>query len=146
MGMEELDKDIIRLHFEESLSLHGEVLADVLAEQIERKRLMRSGELLESIMYDVTTFKDAPMLEMSFKMYGRMVDRLGYRKSKHEVNINRDIWGIKENRPKKKNLKWYARYMYHDLYKLISRLSYGLGEDELERLKGILEKTKNLLN
>lgn len=139
MGMEELDKDIIRLHFEESLSLHGEVLADVLAEQIEGKKLRQSDELFHSIVYEMPK-EDNPIMKLHFMSYGRMVDRMGYRKSKHEVNINRDIWGIKENRPKKKNLKWYARYMYHDLYKLISRLSYGLGEDELERLKGILEK------
>lgn len=134
----EPDNDIIRLHFEETLSLHGEMLADLLAERIERNRLRQSGRLLESIGYE-TVRGEEPMERISFMTYGRCVDRLGYRQSKHEVNVNRDIWGLKENRVRKKNYRWYASVMYSGLYKLIARLSYGLGEDELKRLKGILE-------
>ena len=132
------DRDLIRLHFEETLSLHGEMLADVFTEQIERKRLIQSGELLDSISYRVERGED-PMLEFSFMTYGRAIDRLGYRRNRHEVNINSEVWGIKENRMKKSNFRWYAALMYSGLYKLIARLSYGLGEDEVKRLKGILE-------
>lgn len=141
--MEELSHDIIRLHFEETLSLHGEALVDVLADKLERNKLKRTENLLDSLSYDVKKGEE-PKLQISFKTYGRQVDRLGYKRNKHVVDINRDIWGLKENKMKKTKLRWYASMMNHDLYKLISRLSYGLGEDELARLKGILENRSQL--
>lgn len=140
--MEKIDDDIIKLHFEETLSQHGEMLTDLLREQIARRRIIKSGELEESIDYGVTDYKDGKMLQVSFVTYGRQVDRLGYKKIKHDLDLNSEIWGIKENR--KKNTRWYAQYMYEEYYKLVSRLMYGLGEDEMKRLKHFLENKKKL--
>lgn len=141
-SMEKIDDDIIKLHFEETLSQHGEMLTDLLREQIARRRIIKSGELEESIDYEVTDYKYGKMLQVSFVTYGRQVDRLGYKKIKHDLDLNSEIWGIKENR--KKNTRWYAQYMYEEYYKLVSRLMYGLGEDEMKRLKHFLENKKKL--
>ena len=45
---------------------------------------------------------------------------------------------------KKKNKRWYAAYMYEDFYKLVARLMYGISEDELKRLKNIINNRKLL--
>lgn len=140
--MEQLDDEIIDLHFQESLDLHGEMLTDLLREQIERKKLIQSGDLEESIGYKVVKQEGGQMLKVDFLTYGRHVDRLGYKKRKHEVDLNSEIWGMKENRKKNRNKRWYAAYMYEDFYKLVSRLMYGLGDDELKRLRHIISNRK----
>lgn len=144
VSMEQLDDEIIDLHFQETLDIHGEELTDLLREQIEKKKLVDTGDLEESIDYKVVKREGGQLLKINFMMYGRQVDRLGYKKNKHKVNLNRDIWGMKENREKVKDKRWYASFMYHDYDKLISRLMYGLGEDELKRLKNIINNRKLL--
>lgn len=142
-SMEQLDDEIIELHFQESLDLHGEMLTDLLREQIEKKKLVQTENLKESIGYKVVKQEGGQMLQINFQTYGRQVDRLGYKKSKHDVDLNSEIWGLKENK-KKKNKRWYAAYMYEDFYKLVARLMYGISEDELNRLKHIIENRKLL--
>lgn len=138
--MNDSDTDeLILLHFQETLSLHGEMLADLLSERIERQHLTDSGRLLESINYDAFQENGNPGLRFRFVSYGRCVDMLDYKRNKHRVNTNSEIWGIKQNTLKKSSRKWYAKYMYTSLYSLISRLMYGLTEQETERLKGILQ-------
>ena len=144
-SMEQLDDEIIDLHFQESLDLHGEMLTDLLREQIEKKKLVDTGDLEESIDYKVVKREGGQLLKINFMMYGRQVDRLGYKKIKHDVDLNSVIWGMKENKKNKEsNKRWYASFMYHDYDKLISRLMYGLGEDELKRLKNIINNRKLL--
>ena len=73
--------------------------------------------------------------------YGRMFEIAGYqkKKSKFGANTNRDIWGIKENREKKrKNTRWYAVNMYSGLSALIQRIAAGMTESERSRILGIL--------
>ena len=138
-GMEMTD-DLIRLHFAETLSLHGEMLADLFNEQLDKGRLKRSGDLMASVDYETGRVGESHALDISFATYGRAVDISGYRKERNRIDTNRDIWGMKEHTLKRNTAKrWYARHMYTSLYKLIARLSYGLGEDEMARLKGILE-------
>lgn len=143
VSMEQLDDEIIELHFQESLDLHGEMLTDLLREQIEKKKLVQTENLKESIGYKVVKQDGGQMLQINFQTYGRQVDRLGYKKSKHDVDLNSEIWGMKENK-KKKNKRWYAAYMYEDFYKLVARLMYGISEDELKRLKNIINNRKLL--
>lgn len=142
--MNEVTDELVHLHFQETLSLHGEMLADLLSERIERQHLTDSGRLLESIGYDVFQENGNPGLRFRFISYGRCVDMMDYRRNKHRVDTNREIWGIKQNRMKQRSHKWYAKYMYTSLYSLISRLMYGLSEQETERLKGILQNREKL--
>ena len=130
------------LYIEETLSLHGEWLADILSEAIEKRKLRQTDDLLHSIQYD--TFKEGknPGLKFSFLSYGRALDISGYKRNRHKVNVMEVAWGQKQNTMKKKNTRWYAQSMYSGYYSLVSRLMYGLGEQEIERLKGILENRK----
>ena len=67
----------------------------------------------------------------------------GYKRNKHEVDTMHDIWGMKRNKLKRTLNRWYAKNMYAGYYKLVSKIMYGLGEQEIARLKGILENRKN---
>lgn len=137
------ESDELKLLFiEEELSQHGEWLADILAEAIEKRKLIRTGDLLDSINYDTYREGENPGLKFTFLSYGRAVDIAAYKRNRHEVDVLHDIWGQKRNRMKKKNTRWYARSMYSGYYSLVSRLMYGLGDQEIERLKGILENRK----
>lgn len=131
------------LFIEEELSQHGEWLADVLTDAIEKRKLRRTDDLLHSVNYSAFKEGKNPGLRFSFLSYGRAVDIAAYKQNRHKVDTMRDIWGQKQNTMKKKNNRWYARSMYSGYYKLVSRIMYGLSDLEIERLKGILEARKN---
>lgn len=122
------ESDEVKLLFiEEALSLHGEWLCDILVEAIEKNKLRRTDALLDSINYSSFTDNGNPGLRFSFFGYGRAVDMAGYKRNKLKRTSNR----------------WYAKNMYAGYYKLVSKIMYGLGEQEIARLKGILENRKN---
>jgi len=129
--------DIKLLFIQEELSKFGEELCDALSDAIYKQKLIDSGSLLDSLNYSSFMEGKNPGQRVSFFSYGRCVDMSGYKKNKTKVNTNREVWGIREN-SKKKN-RWYARNMYGGLNRLIGRVMYGLSEEEIARLKGILE-------
>lgn len=141
--MDRNSEELKLLFIEEELSQHGEWLCDVLSEAIEKRKLIESGELQGSVNYSSFKSGENPGLRVSFVKYGRFLDIEGYKKKKHTVDTNREIWGIRQNRVRKKNTQWYARNMYGGLNRLISRIMYGLTDAEVERLKGILNNRKN---
>ncbi len=130
------------LFIQEELSQHGEWLADVLTDVIERQKLVRTGALQESIEYSGFMEGENPGLRFKFLSYGRAVDIAGYKENRHKVNTMRDIWGQKQNTMSKRRNRWYAKSMYSGYYKLVARIMYGLSDLEIERLKGILENRK----
>lgn len=138
-------KDLKLLFIEEELSQHGEWLCDILQQEIEKKRLKDSGSLLNSLNYSSFKSGNNPGLRVNFMSYGRAIDINAYKKNRHSVDVNREIWGMKENRRKqRKSSNWYAINMYGGLNKLISRIMYGLTDEEIARLKGILSNRKNI--
>lgn len=145
MGVSEESEDLKLLFIQEELDQHGEWLCDVLSEEIEKKRLVQSRLLQESLGYSQFSQGNNPGLRMKFFSYGRAFEIAGYKKkreNKWNVNTNRLIWGVKERRYKRKDTKWYAKNMYGGLNRLISRIMYGLSDTEIARLKGILEERK----
>lgn len=128
--------DIKLLFIQEELSQFGEELCDALSDAILKQKLIDSGSLLDSLNY--SSFKEGknPGQRVSFFSYGRCVDMSGYKRNKIKVDTNHEVWGIRANT--KKN-RWYARNMYGGLNRLIGRVMYGLSEQEIARLKGILE-------
>lgn len=142
MDKNDISDDVKLLYIEEELSQHGEWLCDVLTEAIEKRQIMQTQALFESV--DYSTFKEGenPGVRVNFLTYGRFVDIAAYRhKSNHQVDTNREVWGIRHNR-KHKPKQWYARNMYGGLNRLIGRVMYGLTDQEIERLKGILTNRK----
>lgn len=142
--MQNEEKEVKLLFIQEELSQHGEWLSDLLSDIIERQQLIREGSLLDSINYGSFTDGDDPGLRFSFMSYGRAFEIAGYKRNRHAVNAKAIAWGEKENRMKRKNTKWYAKHMYEGLYRLYSRIMYGLSEHEIERIKGILENRKSI--
>lgn len=138
-------EDVKLLFIQEELSQHGEWLSDLLAEIIEKRRLVRTRKMVDSIKYSAFMENDAPGLRFSFMSYGRALDMQGYKKNRHQVDAKSIVWGEKQNRMKLKgkNMRWYASNMYAGYYRLVSRIMYGLSDREIERLKGILEERKN---
>ncbi len=137
-------EDVKLLFIQEELSQHGEWLSDLLTEIIEKRQLVQTHELADSINYSAFTENDDPGLRFSFMSYGRALDMQGYKKNRHQVDAKAIAWGEKKNRMKRKskNTRWYASHMYEGLYRLVSRIMYGLSDREIERLKGILEERK----
>lgn len=135
------------LFVEEVLDQHGEYVADLFAEDIISKKLRRTDDLLESIDYKVTNYGIDPVLLMSFFSYGRAIEINWHKRSKNSkkwalTNTNSAIWGIKQNRPRKrkKNTKWYTHNYYGSINRLLSILSSEYSKEEVKRLKGILER------
>ena len=137
-------KDLKLLFIEEELSQHGEWLCDVFIEAIETQKLKRTEDLVTSIDYQSFKSGEDPGLKVNFLSYGRAFEIAdNKKKNRFDVNTNRDIWGIRNReRSRKKDKRWYAKNMYGGLNKLISRIMYGLSDEEIARLKGILENRK----
>ena len=139
----EESKELKQLYIEEEFSQHGEWLCDALIEAIERRGLIRTDNLHDSISYKTCHQGQNPGRKVSFFSYGRAFEIAGNKKNRHTVDTNREVWGMRQNRrAMKKNTQWYAKNMFGGLNRLISRVMYGLSDREIERLKGILENRK----
>lgn len=130
------------------LDQYGEFLADLLQESIEAKHLKDTGELENSINYRVDREGVNPVLHVSFMSYGRAIE-IRYHKSRNSTkfsapNTNQLIWGIRsqKSRNRKKDARWYAKNAYGSLNRLIGILSWEFGEEEIRRVKGILQARK----
>lgn len=132
--------DIEMLWMEEVLDMHGEFLVDLFVEDIEAKGLKDTEALIESVeQYKVMKEGMARKLVHTFKSYGRAIEINYHKKADRGQNLNQDIWGIKQNRPKKKNTLWYSKNAYGSLNRLISIIQNELGDEEKIRLKRILQ-------
>ena len=134
------DRELKLLWMQEELSKFGEATVDMLIEQVEKHKMVNTGNLIDSFNYSSFKDKDNPGQRIGFATYGRYVDIRAYRHQTTAVDTNRVVWGLKENR--KISKKWYARNMFRLLGRLQSRVMYCLSEEELARLKGILENRK----
>lgn len=140
--MEEYSYKEIDLFVREELSQHGEWLVDRFAEAIERNKNVDSGQLLESLNYDTSTGHDgSAQLTVSFMTYGRAMEIMGRRRKQHlKEQQNHDVWATKNHKPKK--VQWYNKNRYAGYGRLIRRLSAGMSDDELQRIRGILNQAK----
>ena len=137
--------DIELLFVEEVLdSWADDDLIDTLYDSVVEKKLRDSDELLESISSKLGKEGNNPKISINFMSYGRALEIRYKRKQDREVSTNTLLFGAKENRTRKrkKNADWYSKNAYGLLNKLISRLSYEYSDEEVRRLKGILEHQK----
>lgn len=123
----------------EELSQHGEWLVDRFIEALEKNRNVDSGALVDSIDYRTREEQGAQVLEISFPLYGRMAEARYSRLRKG--GRNRDAMGTRQNR-KVKKVQWYNRNRYAGYGRLLRRLSAGMSDAELRRIRGILEEAK----
>lgn len=147
--MRELN-DIEDLFVREVLDTHGEYIVDLLQESIESKKLRLTDELLESLDYKVRKSSNGYFLEVSFLTYGRFIE-INFFKSrairKHYLQETGDIKRLRisgnssENfrRQKKKDTRFYAKNVYGSINRLLGRMSSEYSDQEIARLKGILQ-------
>ena len=141
--MEEASYKEIELFINEELSQHGEWLVDRFAEALEKNRNIDSGTLLDSLNYETGKGPDGSQtLAISFMSYGRAMEIAGRRRKQKAAwaKKNGDTWGKKNHRQKK--VQWYNRNRYAGYGRLIRRISAGMSDAELQRIRGILEEQK----
>lgn len=131
------------------LDKHGEWLVDRFVEQIEKNGNVVSGLLLDTLNWRLYDPGDgsASGLEVEFPIYGRYFEIAGRRRrqktSKMPQNVNRVVWGIKNRPTKGKPTRWYNMNMYKGLGSLVARLSAGIREDELRRIRKAMADSVN---
>lgn len=141
-GMEEYSYKEVDLFIREELSQHGEWLVDRFAEAIEKNKNVDTGQLLDSLNYETGTDHQGNFtLSVSFMTYGRAMEIMGRRRKQHlKEQQNHSVWATKNHKPKK--VQWYNKNRYAGYGRLIRRLSAGMSDAELQRIRGILEHAK----
>ena len=136
--MRELN-EIEDLFVREVLDTHGEYIVDLLQDSIEEKKLRITDELLESLDYKVVKREGDYVLQISFLSYGRAVE-IQYFKSKRVRRENSEKQKSTDFRlAKKKDTRFYAKNVYGSINRLLGRMSSEYGDQEIARLKGILQ-------
>lgn len=126
------------------LEKHGEWLVDRFVEQIEKNGNIITGNLLDTLNYDLYDPGNgsAAGLEVELPVYGRFFEIAGNKRrqkaSKMPKNVNRIVWGISNRPTKRKPTRWYNMNMYKGLGTLVARLSAGITDDELRRIRKVM--------
>lgn len=142
-SMEEASYKEIELFIREELSQHGEWLVDRFVEALEKNRNIDTGQLLESFDYETGTGTGGTQtLAVSFMTYGRAMEIAGRKRKKRIKAENANVWGKKNRSRTGKKVEWYNRNRYAGYGRLIRRLTAGMSEQELQRIRGILNQAK----
>ena len=140
--MDDISYKEIDLWLREELSQHGEWLVDRFVEALEKGGHVVSGDLLDSFDYQTGQGYDGSQsLTVSFLTYGRLAEVASRRRRKSmKKQQNHDVWGKKNHKPKK--VQWYNKNRYAGYGRLIRRLTAGMSDHELQRIRGILNRAK----
>lgn len=137
--MKELS-DVEKLFVQEILDTHGEYVVDLLADAISDKKLRITDELIDSLAYNVEQRGSDQVLIISFLSYGRAIE-IQYFKSKRmrrEAKADgKDIPAMR--RARKKDTRFYAKNVYGSINRLLGRMSSEYSDQEIARLKRILQ-------
>ena len=140
--MKEASYQELDLWIQEELSQHGEWLIDRFIDALERNKNVDSGNLIDSFDYRTSQEQGAQVLTVSFPLYGRLAEVRSSRLRKS--GTNQDTWRRKHNH-KPKKVQWYNKNRYAGYGRLIRRLTAGMSDAELKRIRGILEEAKKNL-
>lgn len=140
--MSEYSYKEVNLFIKEELSQHGEWLIDRFAEALEKNKNIDTGQLLESLNYNTDEDHLGNFtLAISFMTYGRAMEVMARKRKKRlQESQNQNVWAKKNHKPKK--TQWYNKNRYAGYGRLIRRLTAGMSEDELQRIRGILANAK----
>jgi hypothetical protein len=137
--MKELS-EVEKLFVEELLDQHGEYVIDLLADAISDKKLRITDDLIDSLNYKVEHRGDDQVLVISFLSYGRAIE-IQYFKSKRmrreAKSEGKEMAAMR--RAQKKDTRFYAKNVYGSINRLLGRMSSEYSDQEIARLKGILE-------
>ena len=140
------DKELKNLFILKTLDEHGDEVIKLLTEQINKLKLIKSSELLNSL--DAYTVREGSDWKLVFKFmsYGRAIE-INWHKNKQSrtqkkwtVNTNELLWQRQNAvyRKRRKDTRWYSKIVYGSLNNLIGKLAYGFTEQEIETLKSFL--------
>ena len=133
----------------EELDLHGEYLMDLFGDSIERLGLEKSGDLLDSLRYTVTTRNGNACLSIQFESYGRIIEIRYFKKRKsvwEVVDTRKAMWGIhspQKRNKKKKDTRFYSANAYGSLNKLIGRIGSSASDEIMQRIKDYIQQNPN---
>ena len=140
--MAEISYKEIDLWVREELSQHGEWLVDRFIEALEKGGHVVSGDLIDSFDYRTASEGGAQTLTVSFLTYGRLMEATA-RKRKQKAAFakkNGEVWAKQNHKSKK--IQWYNKNRYAGYGRLIRRLTAGMSDHELQRIRGILNRAK----
>lgn len=132
--------EVEKLFVMEVLDTHGEYVVDLLQESIESQKLRITDDLLDSLQYKVEQRGGDFVLVISFLSYGRAIEIQFFksRRLRREARANgNDIKNMR--RARKKDTRFYAKNVYGSINRLLGRMSSEYSDQEIARLKGILE-------
>lgn len=141
-NMDNISYKEIDLFIQEELSQHGEWLVDRFVDALEAGGHVVSGDLIDSMDYSTGHGVDGSQtLSISFLTYGRLMEAAARHRKQHlKENQNHGVWSKKNHRPKK--VRWYNKNRYAGYGRLIRRLTAGMSDAELQRIRGILLEAK----
>ena len=106
---------------------------------MEKNRNVDTGTLVGSMDYRTQPAPDgSQQLDVTFPLYGRFAEVRSRRLKKQGTNAA--AWAKKNHKPKK--VQWYNKNRYAGYGRLIRRLTAGMSDAELQRIRGILEEAK----
>ena len=140
--MRELN-DIEDLFVREVLDTHGEYIVDLLQDSIEEKKLHINFDLLDSLNYKVVKSGSDYILQISFLSYGRAVEIQFFKSKRLRKEASAKQQSSDFRRAKKKDTRFYAKNVYGSINRLLGRMSSEYSDQEIARLKGILENRIN---
>lgn len=141
--MNDISYKELDLWIREELSQHGEWLVDRFVDALESGGHVDTGALADSFDYRTSAEQGAQVLEVSFLTYGRLAEVRSRRTKSAErfsSSGNHAAWGSRNHRPKR--MQWYNKNRYAGYGRLIRRLTAGMSDAELKRIRGILERAK----
>ena len=141
-NMDNISYKEIDLFIQEELSQHGEWLVDRFVDALEAGDHVVSGDLIDSMDYSTGNGVDGSQtLSISFLTYGRLMEAAARHRKQHlKESQNHGVWSKKNHRPKK--VRWYNKNRYAGYGRLIRRLTAGMSDAELQRIRGILLEAK----
>ena len=146
--MQDISYKEIDLWVREELSQHGEWLVDRFIEALERGGHVDTGALVDSFDYHTSSNQGAQTLTVTFLTYGRLMEATSRRRAKSAERFPRSgngtVWAKKNHRPKR--IQWYNKNRYAGYGRLIRRLTAGMSDAELLRIRGILNRAKQELS
>ena len=140
--MDDISYKEIDLFVREELSQHGEWLIDRFIEALERGKPPPPPPPSGSFNYETSSGYDgSQQLTVSFLTYGRLTEVMSRRrKQRVKDQKNHGVWEKKNHQPKK--VAWYNKNRYAGYGRLIRRLTAGMSDHELQRIRGILNQAK----
>lgn len=129
------------LFIKETLEQHGVYVSELLAQSLKDKKMVKSGALRDEFAgrnaFKVSNGPGSPKLEFTFSSYGRFAE-IGYFKSKNTKNFmvgSQNSLFLSAKSKKKKDTRFYSKFVWGSLNRLIGILMYEYDDATIARLK-----------